>query len=107
MEHLPCRYKKQSIPKDGMPLHKYVKSWQKNRNRKDAAVASGSNRLAKALEYVPESESIAAFEPVGLNTPDNTTTVGVAVRGNSTGNGLQILCQVCCHIQLYILANPS
>ena len=37
-----------------MPVHfaKYVKQWKKNQDRRDAEIASGSNRLCNVLERV-------------------------------------------------------
>ena len=41
-----------------MPSHfmRYIKSWRKNQDRRDAEISSGTNRLNDALEYIPESE---------------------------------------------------
>lgn len=51
-----------------MPFHfaQYVKSWQKNQNIRDAAVASGANKVADVMEYVPELNIMPNFEAVPL-----------------------------------------
>lgn len=119
--------KKKRFPKMPNQIAKYVKGWRKNRDRRDAATASGANRLVNALEYVPESESIPAYEPVALNipaTPNNPTdnrpanlnpepanlshtTMEVSARADSTDNGLQILCQACSTQQTQPVEKPS
>ena len=52
-----------------MPYHfaKYVKSWRKNQDRRDAEVASGSHLLSEALTYVPTAPSRPNFPTVPLN----------------------------------------
>jgi len=52
-----------------IPSHfiRYVKKWRKNQDRRDAEIASGSNRLSLAMEYVPASGDISTFEPMSLN----------------------------------------
>mmetsp|Transcript_54574 Transcript_54574/g.63796 ORF Transcript_54574/g.63796 Transcript_54574/m.63796 type:complete len:150 (+) Transcript_54574:879-1328(+) len=52
-----------------MPVHfaKYVKQWKKNQDRRDAEIASGSNRLSNALERVSSFVLPPSLEPVSLN----------------------------------------
>ena len=42
-----------------LPTHfaRYVKRWWKNQDRRDAAIASGANKISTALEYVPLHDS--------------------------------------------------
>ena len=53
-----------------------MKGWRKNQDRRDAELASGANRLSRALEHVPESNDEPLFEPVGLNGSDENSKDG-------------------------------
>ena len=86
-----------------MPCHliRYVKTWRKNQNRKDAAVASGSENLNRALEYVPIGQrNTATFEITDLSNSieivpatDSQVTENAIVPTQS--EGLMLLCSVC------------
>ena len=96
-----------------MPYHfaRYVKSWQKNQNKRDAEVASGSHILTNALARVSEStqaQPSAVFNAVPLNNDsaqistsesDPTETEGGSSSSAtddpiSNNPGLQMLCEV-------------
>ena len=52
-----------------LPCHfdRYIKGWRKNQDRRDAKVASGSNKLSAALEYIPINNTVTAnFQPIKL-----------------------------------------
>jgi len=59
-----------------LPIHfaKYVKSWSKNQDRRDAAVISGADRLAEALERVSHSQNNEMFDILPLNNNSNDPT---------------------------------
>lgn len=63
-----------------LPSHfiKYIKQWRKNQSTRDAALASGANRLSAAVEYVPATQDMQNFEPVGFSgqniAPTETVT---------------------------------
>ena len=98
-----------------MPSHfmRYIKSWRKNQDRRDAKISSGTNRLNDALEYIPESEVLENFEiePLSLDTLPaledidlsltqtltQTTTTLPPTQDPTAGNApaLQLLCTAC------------
>ena len=87
-----------------LPCHfaKYVKAWQKNQDRRDAEIASGANHLARALEYVPESQEQPTFEPTPLSqnpnppqTDQTTTTFEDTGHDDPPPMSMELICGVC------------
>ena len=54
-------------PKLACHFIRYVKSWRKNQDRRDAEISSGADRMNNVLEHVPLSQRILDFERVPLN----------------------------------------
>ena len=55
-----------NFPKLACHFIKYVKSWRKNQDRRDAEISSGANRINRALEHVPGCNAMPNFDPVPL-----------------------------------------
>ena len=70
-----------------MPYHFswYVKSWSKNQDRRDAEIASGSNRLYDALKKVVPAPITESLVPAPLHSNQATTNA-------ISDNGMEILC---------------
>ena len=86
-----------------LPYHliRYIKTWRKNQNRKDAAVASGCDSLNKALEYVPRGQNdVGTLQPVDFSDQNsNLTETAIRPANNLTEpprtENLILLCNVC------------
>lgn len=57
-----------------LPCHfaRYIKKWSKNQDRRDAAIASGSDQLNNALEYVPGLQPEQNFEAAPVEPVENS-----------------------------------
>lgn len=62
-----------TYPKLAGHFSRYVKGWIRNQNRRDAAIASGSNKLFEALEYMPDAEAMPTFQPSEISARQVST----------------------------------
>lgn len=91
------------FPKMACHFSKYIKSWRKNQDRRDAAIQSGSNLLTEALSHVPNAPARQTFEPAPLNISNrqNSATDRTAATSSlatvdpvSNTTNMETLCQI-------------
>lgn len=65
---------KKTYPKLPQHFSKYFKAWEKNQSKRDAELASGSNRLMDVLNYIPETRNETTVQLSEISNPVTQVT---------------------------------